>query len=622
MLQSTVGNSLSLRRTITMAIIIASFVPLVMVLWVIHVHLGAAFASLTHENLQSLADRHSTRIDTFVEERCNSVALLRETLGERLFEPHMLRKALADLQAIYGESIVDMGLVNAAGRQVFYAGPLQLERANYATAPWFQQVRQAKNPKYVSDVFLGLRKSPHFIMAFPLTHQGEQWILRATVDFAHFSRIVREIRVGDTGTACIINTKGEYQTLPLERHTPDTSLSQAAHGLSGPPTPSASSSLVSSPTFSSSSPSSSPSSLPSSLPASPLPLNKPETTADTTAHGQELADKVQSLFGHNWRKDPAYRIQSDDTYLYAISLLQGRQWALVVRVSQAEAFAKVTETERALDIVLALVSLAVLCGGVLLSWRVMNRIDALEKERAALNEHLVEAGKLSALGEMAAGIAHEINNPVAIMMEEAGWIDDLLMDMPKDGSTEEVTASVAKIRTQGARCRAITHKLLGFARKSDDPEQSVDIGSLLREMVALANEKARTAGVSISVDIAPDLEPVIATTSVLQQIFLNIFNNAVDAMENTGGSLHIHATAGEEAHSIRVAVTDTGPGIPPKVLKRIFDPFFTTKPAGKGTGLGLSICFSIVQGLGGHIRVDSVEGQGTTFHITLPTVRG
>lgn len=562
MVHPSAGSSLSLRRTVITAIIIASFVPLVMVLWVIHVHLGAAVSALTDDSIQNLADRHSTRIDTFVEERCNSVDLLRTTLGDRLFNPTMLQKALADLQAIYGESIVDMGLVNNKGEQVYYAGPLQLERADYAQSAWFQQVSQAQQAKFVSDVFLGLRKTPHFIVAFRLEHQGQPWILRATIDFAHFTRIVREIRVGETGTACIINKQGEYQTLPLE------------------------------------------------------------VTADqTTNHirGQDLARKVEHIFGPNWGKDASHRTQNDGKDLYAISLLKDRQWALVVRVYQEEAFAKVYDTERALDIMLALVSLGVLCGGVLLSWRIMNRIDTLENERAALNEHLVEAGKLSALGEMAAGIAHEINNPVAIMMEEAGWIDDVLVDMPQDGNTEEIVASVSKIRTQGARCRAITHKLLGFARKSDDPDQLVDMGALLREMVALTNEKARNAGVSISVDIAPGLARVTATPSVLQQVFLNLFNNAVDAMETTGGSLHVQATVGQSPHSLHVSVADTGVGIPPKVLKKIFDPFFTTKPAGKGTGLGLSICFNIVQGLGGHIRIDSEEGKGTTFHIVLPS---
>lgn len=593
MLQPHVTTSRSLRRTIIMAIVSASFVPLVLVLWVVHVHLGATVANLTYENLQSLADRHSTRIDTFVEERSNSVALLWETLGERLFEPHALHKALADLQAIYGESIADMGLVNAAGQQVWYAGPLQLERADYSYAPWFQQVSKGRGTKYVSDVFLGLRKSPHFIVAFPILHKGEKWILRATVDFAHFSRIVRAIRVGETGTACIINIQGEYQTLPLERHATDASAPQASQ----PPLVPQTSQAAQSSSF----------------------AQPPLTLQSSQPHGQELAAKVRGLFGKQWDKDPAYRIDSDNTYLYAISLLHDRQWALVVRVSQDEAFAKITETERALDIVLGLVSLAVLCGGALLSWRVMRRIDELEKERVALNEHLAEAGKLSALGEMAAGIAHEINNPVAIMMEEAGWVDDLLADMPKDGNTEEIGTSISKIRTQGARCKTITHKLLGFARKSDDPNQPVHMGALLREMVALSNEKARTAGVSISVDIAPNLEPVIATPSALQQVFLNLFNNAVDAMECTGGTLHVQATVGAEAHSVLVSVADTGSGIPPKVLKRIFDPFFTTKAVGKGTGLGLSICFTIVQGLGGHIRVDSTEGQGTTMHITLPT---
>lgn len=561
------GNNISLRRTIITAIIVASLVPLVMVLWVIHVHLGAAVSGLTDENIQSIADRHSTRIDTFVEERCNSVNLLRATLGDSLFSPHKLQQGLADLQAIYGESIVDMGLVNEQGQQMYYAGPLQLERANYANALWFQQVIHSRDPKYISDVFLGLRKTPHFIVAFRISHQGQLWILRATVDFGHFTGIVREIRVGQSGTACIINKQGEYQTLPLEMTGPSGGKDLEAQA----------------------------------------------------AGGHYLANKVQQVFGPNWGKDPSHRSQSDDEYLYAISLLKERQWALVVRVSKAEAFAKVRETERALDIVLGLVTLVVLCGGVLLSWRVMNRIDTLERESAALNEHLVEAGKLKALGEMAAGIAHEINNPVAIMMEEAGWVEDVLVDMPKDGNTEEIAASIGKIRVQGARCRTITHKLLGFARKSDDPDQAVDIASLLREMVALTNEKARTAGVSISVDIPTKLEPVIATPSALQQVFLNLFNNAVDAMEAQGGTLHVHATAGESPHSVHVAVSDTGMGIPPKVLKKIFDPFFTTKPAGKGTGLGLSICFNIVQGLGGHIRIDSEEGKGTTFHILLPT---
>lgn len=568
------GNKRSLRRTIITAIIIASLVPLVLVLWVIHVHLGAAVSGLTDENIQSIADRHSTRIDTFVEERCNSVDLLRTSLGDALFSPQRLQQALADLQAIYGESIVDMGLVNAQGQQVYYAGPLQLERANYADAEWFQQVTHARETKYISNVFLGLRKTPHFIVAFRIARQGELWILRATIDFAHFTRIVREIRVGESGTACIINKHGEYQTLPLE-------VGESAKAESAS-----------------------------------IEQVKAESQP---AGGHYLAKKVQQVFGANWGKDPSHRSQSDDEYLYAISLLKERQWALVVRVSKAEAFAKVRETERALDIVLGLVSLVVLCGGVLLSWRVMNRIDTLEHESAALNEHLVEAGKLSALGEMAAGIAHEINNPVAIMMEEAGWVEDVLMDMPKDGNTEEIAASIGKIRMQGARCRAITHKLLGFARKSDDPDQAVDIGTLLREMVALTNEKARNAGVSISVDIAAGLEAVLATPSVLQQIFLNLFNNAVDAMENKGGTLHVCATAGETPHSVRVAVSDTGTGIPPKVLKKIFDPFFTTKAAGKGTGLGLSICFNIVQGLGGHIRIDSEEGKGSTFYILLPT---
>ncbi len=113
-----------------------------------------------------------------------------------------------------------------------------------------------------------------------------------------------------------------------------------------------------------------------------------------------------------------------------------------------------------------------------------------------------------------------------------------------------------------------------------------------------------------------------ATPSVLQQIFLNLFNNAVDAMEGReGGSLRVTAAREEHADSVRVSVSDTGPGIPDKIMARIFDPFFTTKPAGKGTGLGLSICYGIVKGLGGDILVESRQGEGATFHVVLPVHR-
>ena len=547
----------SLRFLLTGAIVVASFVPLAIVLWVVHIHFNAAFDTLTRDSLQNFADRHSVRINTFVEERLASIRFLAATEGDRLLEPDTLAAALKNLQTVYGDSIVDMGLVDQGGRQQVYAGPLGLDRADYAQADWLQDMRSQPGPVYVSHVFLGLRQTPHFIVALRCTLNGQPWILRATVDFAHFARVVGELRVGREGKVCIINRQGEYQTQAL---------------------------------------------------------------SNPAESGAELVQRARQLFGKDFAADPAQRTLDSGNNLYAMSLLNKRQWVLILRMDKADAFAGVTEADRALYLSLALISLAVLLGGIFLAWRLMDHLDNLERERAALNEHLIQAGKLSALGEMAAGIAHEINNPVAIMMEEAGWIEDILDDMHKDGNTDEITQSVAKIRSQGTRCRSITHKLLGFARKSDEPDQAVNMGDLLREMVSITDQRARNASVDISLYVDTGLPPVRATPSVLQQIILNLVNNAVDAMEaQGGGKLHLSARQAEGQEAVHVAVQDNGPGIPPEVRARIFDPFFTTKPAGKGTGLGLSICYGIVQGLGGSITLDSEAGKGTTFHVLLPT---
>lgn len=553
-------SSISLRRTIVAAMIIVSFLPMAMVIGVVHLHLNAAFTQLAHENLQSTADRHALRVDSYVRERLAALHLIAQQ-GDRLLEPGVLQRCLRQLHDV-SAGIVDMGLVDRQGIQRIYAGEAGLDMADYSHAAWFQQFLKQGGQDYVSDVFPGLRNSPHFIVAMEVRVQGEPLILRATVDFAQFSTMVRDIRVGESGNACIINRQGEYQTTPL---------------------------------------------------------SSPEES------GQTLASLARRIFGTGYGARPAQRTLSTEEYLYAFSLMHNNDWVLVLRLSSDDAFAgSLSHTERALYGTLGLFCIAVLCGGLLFAWRLLDRIDNLERERAALTAHLVEAGKLSALGEMAAGIAHEINNPVAIMMEEAGWIDDVLADMPQDANVQEIALSAGKIREQGERCRQITHKLLGFARKSDDPDQAVDIGMLLRELVAVIDQKARHAGVTTTVSVQEALPPVRATPSVLQQVFLNLCNNAVDAMEKQGGSLAISAvleqdTDGDHPGSfVHVTVQDTGPGMSEEVRSRIFDPFFTTKPVGKGTGLGLSICYGIVNGLGGVIRVESVPGQGTCFHVLLP----
>jgi CheY-like chemotaxis protein len=227
------------------------------------------------------------------------------------------------------------------------------------------------------------------------------------------------------------------------------------------------------------------------------------------------------------------------------------------------------------------------------------------------------ARQLDSLADFAAGLAHEINNPLAIIIEAAGWVEDLLEDELKQSKNfEEMRRSLRQIVTQAGRCRDITHNLLSFAQRIPGRVDDVQLNDLVREVSVALKKKAaaRKSVIALSLD---DKIPVCRLSPTeMQQVVVNLCNNAMDAMEPAGGRITISTRlAGGE---ILLDVADTGSGIPPETLRRIFDPFFTTKPVGKGTGLGLSICYGIVSNLGGTLSVDSKVGEGTTFHIRVP----
>jgi two-component system NtrC family sensor kinase len=231
---------------------------------------------------------------------------------------------------------------------------------------------------------------------------------------------------------------------------------------------------------------------------------------------------------------------------------------------------------------------------------------------------VIETGRLASIGELAAGIAHEINNPVAIMVQEAGWIEDLLgEDEPATNTNlEEIGRAVGQIRRQGDRCKEITYKLLSFARKTDPTVREVNLNEVVDEVIGLTSQKTRYANVLIETELSPDLPTIQASSSELQQVLLNLVNNAIDAIERSGGVVTVATRpAGDE---VVLEVRDTGKGIPEANLARIFDPFFTTKPVGQGTGLGLSICYGIVEKMGGRITVESEIEKGSTFTVFLP----
>jgi two-component system NtrC family sensor kinase len=183
---------------------------------------------------------------------------------------------------------------------------------------------------------------------------------------------------------------------------------------------------------------------------------------------------------------------------------------------------------------------------------------------------------------------------------------------------EELHRALTQIKNQGKRCKEITRKLLSFARKTSLSVQDIQVNELIDEIVGISAQRAKYAMVEIIARLQEGLPLIRVSLSELQQVILNLINNALDAMERKGGKLAL-STCAKDGFVV-VEVADTGVGIPAANLHRIFDPFFTTKAVGKGTGLGLSICYGIIENMGGRIEVQSTVGVGTTFSVYIPSV--
>ena len=234
-----------------------------------------------------------------------------------------------------------------------------------------------------------------------------------------------------------------------------------------------------------------------------------------------------------------------------------------------------------------------------------------------LQARMVQAGKLAALGQLAGQVAHEVNNPIGIISGKV-WL--LLTDCRSDMSAE-IAQELGKIGEAAERVARIARGLLSFARPSRGDRAPLDIAIPIRKSLALIEAPARRIGVALR-DLLPGAMPVIhANTNELEQVFLNLFLNALDAMPN-GGCLSVSAQVGldhrDQTSRVAIMVEDTGTGITPAVRERLFEPFFTTKQEGRGTGLGLSISLGLIRSHGGEIAVESEPGKGTRFSVTLP----
>jgi len=545
----------SLRRNMALAIMIVSAIPLILISAITRHYFQVSYRDAVLNNSKLRITKHRQLIENFLTERIGALRVQAKSFTfDQLSDSAFLRDRLAVLQEEYGPSFMDLGLVNGDGRQIAYAGPYKLQNADYSEAEWFKNA--LGRDYYVSDVFYGLRGFPHLALAVRQEKGGEKWILRATVNFESFKTLVENMGSGPAGIAFILNKDGQLQTgMPSAATLPKDDYLNFLGSKSGP---------------------------------------------------DDEVGIVQKFDG-----------EVSDT-MDLMTRLNGGAWILVHHQRAEEAYAELYAARRSAIVVFLIGIIGIAVGSIFISERMVKHIAQEAQEKQTINQQLIEAGKLASLGELAAGVAHEVNNPLGIMLQEAGWMQDLLEDEDLQSwpNIGEFNKSLNRMQTQGRRCKEITHKLLSFARKTDPTVKTTQLNELIKEVVDLCQQRAHYSNVQVSTNLQDDLPLVNVSPSEVQQVLLNLMNNSLDAMGDKGGNIGV--TSRVDDNNVIVDVADNGPGIPEANLLRVFEPFFTTKPVGQGTGLGLSICYGIVKKMGGDIRVESELGVGTTFHVYFP----
>lgn len=536
-------------RKIILIGVTVSLVPLFALGGVIYYYFYLSYQKQAQEELRKMAEGRANAIQLFLSERTAQLEILVSTLSlADITAPGRLKEIL-NLLNRRSKSFVDLGVIDHHGSHLAYSGPFALADRNYREAPWFQDTMI--KGLHVSDVFMGYRGVPHFVIAVKHEEEPASWILRATIDSEVFNRLVKIAQTGQSGDAFIVNTLGQLQTPPR---------------FSG------------------------------------AVLELADFNPRTAPSGISVGTRVD---------------RQGQTRLTGYAWLSKEDWLLVVDQEPGEGL---TPLAGARDIefgILLAGSLAIVLTIYFLMRLVFNQLEAAEREKAALDGQLVHSSRLAALGRMAAGVAHEINNPLAAIGEMAGLLDDLMDEefMAVAPSATRFKEYIHRIQDLVDRAGEVTRRMLGFARRMEPKRDSVNINDMIRETVSFLEKEALYRHIEIIHNLDEHLPRISTDRSQLQQVFLNLINNAVDAVQENG---HVWLESHVSSDQVVITVRDDGPGMDKATLERIFDPFFTTKAPGQGTGLGLSICHSIMEKLGGSVMATSAPGQGSTFAVRIP----
>ena len=556
---------------------ICSVLPLLLVGWVSYLYYSQFSMSRMAAYFQRTVEYNRKIVESFIEERTSDVKLVAFTHSLDFLKDASNLSQVFHILNRDGSYFTDLGVLGLDGKHMAYAGPYDLMDKDYSQTFWFKEVMV--KGVYVSDIFMGFRKSPHFIIAVLRSTGDTVWILRATIYQEFLSSLVETAGLGQTGEVFLVNREGIYQTSPrfegsiMERAPFPVESFTGESGILG---------------------------------------------TDPVTHFDAFA-RDRSIFSTDLIKYDLMQSRPKDIVAY--SWLKHPQWLLVVKQDFSEVFGDINQVNTIVLVLLHSSVLAILVVSVFATGYMVKAIKKRDQEAEGLNRQLMQASKLASIGELAAGVAHEINNPLAVILTENQVIRDVSEDEQSlDGKfKEQLERSLSQVDAQVERCSHITQNLLRFSRSIALTSRLVDLNVVVQDAVGLVEKRANTCGVQIRVDVQEGLPKIDANPFELEQVFLNLINNAIDAHEGRPyGTIHIGTRFDSARNGVVATVGDTGLGIADGELERIFDPFFTTKPVGKGTGLGLSISYSIIRHMRGDISVRSEPGKGTEFTLVFP----
>ncbi len=559
------------RKMVLVAVLSVSsvaIVPFLIMSTITYNQYQEAFRSELTRPMLRFAAAGKLSIESYLSERQSALAMVtREETYDELGEAERLSSLLANLNQTFG-GVIDIGLINEEGTQTAFAGPREPTAVNYANEDWFRAV--SDRGAYVSEVFRGFRDLPHIIVA--IRHddpEGHRYVLRVTIDTDAFHWLVRarSARRPEQDPVCRRCHSLGVQPFSDAFIINAEGILQSSSRLYG-----------------------------EVLEPTPLPQLPYSRQAELVDLEDEQGEPLIVSYAH----------------------IENSPFTLVVLSPRVALHAGWLPLRRDLLVFPAASVVLILAVVIWGSIYTVSRVRDADTKRAALYHKIEYSNKMAAIGRLGAGVAHEINNPLSIITQKAGLLKDLLTLSEETPAKDKLMPLLNSVLKSAERCGSITHRLLGFAKHMEVQWTTIDLDELLREVLEFLEKEATYREIRVVFMHSEPPPPVVSDRGQLQQVFLNIVNNAFAAVDE-GGRIDIEIEKTEE-DSVAVSITDDGVGIPEDEIAHIFDPFFTTKK-GAGTGLGLSITYGIVQKLGGQITVKSKVGQGTCFTVTLPMRR-